>query len=734
MEITPARTGTPCRQIATLLTMPLLLVGCSVYDFKQALAPANSALLIHQDGPHNRLSMPVVLDSAPQYLSGVRVNPEQIPVTPSRSLAVATDLSESLTPVSSLEQAQKTLIRYLAAVEEQPERVEKLIADAEQLAQRYSDDALMQSLLQRLLRYSDWQPVNSIINNAGIDFVSFNSWQPESPFIRTRRALLPPVADNEHVIFGDQRLVLLMTNTAAVALSIGARLDDIPFLPASPTTLIYQLDGGVGRQVELVDNADWLRFTVIVPAGEHALRLYQQQPVGNQYVKLKFDENSTDLAVAQERPYFISTAAAPLTFYSQGPSSLRIDELDDGLVSYRYQNVPEGWHTISLPPPAGKPRSLLRVSQRIANLQPKPLRNRIIQRSLFPVPPAVSVPKAHTVSDKVELVDAFALGRQEDGTWSSGIDYMRRNNKQESGSTLPLEQFAQYRMNYRYFDEPHAAYWNSQGLFRIREYGGPTFGFNESVYYNPEWLPFNVHSSAKVFTQAPHDDWEALAQWDISIAQAYNLHPKTRIIPGLSFFARVMTLHDSPLDSSAPDFNVRAREIDQDVYTPYKAQHSAGLTPALSLEHRPWLDTVWSVKGAVQSYEDLNFTNPDHYRSEFHWQQLLGSVVLDASYRTAFYQANGVDRPHAVTRSFAELELNWQHWTRHQNRIEVSAQYGYDMQRDAHLATLSLTYHFGEGRGLRDFAPHEIDFRDIRQRQSGNADNNVMRDAGASAQ
>jgi len=191
----------------------------------------------------------------------------------------------------------------------------------------------------------------------------------------------------------------------------------------------------------------------------------------------------------------------------------------------------------------------------------------------------------------------------------------------------------------------------------------------------------------------------------------------------------VISLHNNPLDSRSTDFNLRAQEIDQDVYTPYKAQHSAGLTPALALEHRPWLDTIWSSKSAVQSYEDLDFTDPDHYRTELHWQQLLGSVVLDASYRSAFYQANPIDRPNSSTRSYAELEVNWQHWTSHQNRFEVSAQYSYDVQRYAHLATLSLTLHFGEGRGLRDFAPNELDFRDIRLRQFTNGQNNFMHDA-----
>lgn len=715
MELTRSRSN----RTVLMLTATMLLPSCSVYDIRQLIASADNAMLIRQDGSHNALSMAAVSE-IPTHLNGVSVDPKQLPVTPSNSLAIKTALKPSPSPVTNLEQAQKTLINYLATIEHQPETVEKLLPDAELIAARYPEDTLLQSLLQRMSRYSDWQPVSAIINSAGIDFISVEGWQPESPFIRTRRALLPPVAKNEHVIFGDQRLVLLLTNLNTVTLNIDARLDDLPFLPEAPTQLLYQLDEHPAQQVLLTDKEDWRRLSLNIPTGEHSLRIYQQNPVGNQYVKLRFDDAMTDLAVTQERPYFISTAEAPLELYSLGPSQLRIDELEAGVTSYRYQQVPEGWQKISLPPPKGKPRSLLRVSQRVGVLQPKPINNRIIQRSIFPVAEPEAVLSTAPTKHKVELIDAFKLGRQEDGALSAGLDLVRRNNQQESGAMLSEEQFAQYRLNYRYFDEPRDAYWNTLGFVRTREHGGSSFGLDQSVYFNPDWLPFSVRSNAKIVAQVPHDRLEALGQWNVSFANAYNLHPKTRLIPSLSFFARAMSLRTGSLDERMK------LKVDQDIYTPYKADHTAGMTPELTLEHRPWLDTLWSGKIAMGTNESFDVSRADHYRTEAHWQQMLGSVMLDASYRITFYQPDA-DRNTASKRSYAGLELNWQRWTDQQNRIEVAAQYNYDLERRANLATLSFTYHFGAGRGLRDFAPNELDFRDIRQRQFANGHNNVMR-------
>ena len=761
-------TGTYAQKIP-LLVLLTLLSGCSIYDFRQLVAPPNSALLIRQKEDSNKLSIRPSGDKFTR-LNGTKFDPKQIAVTPSDSLAVETqNPSSSTTPSSSVtnaEQAQKTLIRYLALVEEQPERIEKLLNGAEQLAQRYPNDGVLQSLWQRLSRYSDWQPVNSIISSAGIDLISFTSWQPDSPFIRARRALLPPVADNEQIVFGDQRLVMLMVNENAVSLKAQARLEDIPFLPASPTTMLYQVDDLPPQQLALADKDDWKTIILAVPAGEHAVRFYQERAVGNQYIKLRFDESGSELAVTQERPYFISTAAQPLEFYSQGPSVLRIDELDQDNSTYRYQQVPEGWHTLRLPPPKGKSRSLLRVSQRVVNLHPKPINNRVVKRTLNPVAEPEVTPESPVISDKVELIDAYQLGKQEDGTLSTGIEFIRRNNVQESDPTNAEEQFKQYRLNYRYFDELHDAYWNTQGLFRIREHGGPTIGLEESVYYNPDWLPFNMRASAKVFAQmpnvqnnhlgfgnlllpgsfqVPNDQPEALGQFNISISQAYNLNPKLRLIPSLSFFVRAMSLRSSK-NSYEPN------EIDQDIFTPYKANHPVGLSPSLTAEFRPWLDTVVSAKFSAQSNEDLFFNNSnnsedhlipypfyglfhaDHFSHEQRWQQLLGSVTLDAFWRITFFQPDA-DRKQATERFYTGLELNWQRWTLYQDRIEISAKYGYTAQiisdrvtSDSHLATLSFTWHFGEGRGLRDFAPGEVDFRDIRQRQFTDGHNNIMHD------
>ncbi len=785
---------------ALLLWLPLSFAGCAVVsDMQQATLPPNSVILIKQEKPKNYLLMPN--QDKQTALSGkAKINPERIaPPQPSQTNAFTEKkpdeaaFAENPSSQTTAELAQKTLMRYLKQVERQPESIGEAWVNAEILAQQFPNDGVVQDIWQRLMRYSDWQPVNSIISNGGIDIASFNGWQPESPAIRARRALLPTVRDNEQVIFSDQRLVLVLINQATVTLNVDVILDDIAFLPQVPAQLQYQIDDLAPHRMTLDNRQDWQHLKLTVPSGEHAVRFYQDQPVGNQFIKLRFAETGGQISLAQERPYFISTLEQPFAFYSKGPCELRIDELTDGRVVNRYQTVSEGWHTITLLPPKGKVRSLYRVSQRVVNLTPKSPNNRIVQRELVPVPSVAISPKPPMSTDMVELVDAFKLGKQQDGTLSVGLDFVRRNNKQESGRNLPEEQFMQARSNYRYYDEPHNLYFNTLGLARYREYGGPTFGLDESLYYNPEWLPFNVHGDAKVFAQAQPNRVDTLAQMNLTLSQAYDIHPKFRLIPSVTFFARTLSRDQLFLDqfiglnpndpnlvrqiqsrinnpnvgfhgqsefsqlglnsqeiadltnlfngttqvaafnSQNPGLlaklldkvNLRARETDQDVYTPYKSQHKAGFNAALTAQARPFLDSLFWTRVGTGTNEDFNVGHPDHYSLEQHWQQLVGEIALDASYRVTFYQPDN-DRASAQTRSYAGLEANWQRWLRNQNRLELSAQYSYDIERKANLAMLSFTWHFGEGRGLRDFAPNEIDFRDIRERQFVNGRNNFM--------
>jgi hypothetical protein len=652
---------------------------------------------------------------------------ERVPATASQSLTapldgIAAETLLRLPKPGNLEAAQLRMMQYLLQAEAQRNGDKTLLFYAEQLVAAYPGDALLQSLWRRLSRGADWQPAGSVVSPAGMRFVDAPGWQPEGQLLQIRKALLAPVGDDEHVLFDDALLVYQMSNPAPAAVQTAARLLDVPFLPELDAALRYQVDNGAEHELLLPRYGAGRTVNVTVPAGEHEIRFYVPHPVGNQFVALRFREPGSEAQIREERPYFVSTRNQPMQVYMQGPALLRIDEWVNGGSASRYREVAPGWQKITLAPEDGKQESLLRVKQRVFNAEPQQIANRSIEREIVSVPVAeVALP---TVADtkQIRLDDRFRLGGQEDGTWSLGIDLQRRNNVQEDRSLSEPEQFAQYRIEHRYFNEPRNEYWFSQGLARVRETGGPTFGLGESLYLQPESWPFRINLDMKAFVQALADDPEWLGQLNLDVSKSYRLTPKTAVIPQLSVFTRHMSLKDDSRVHSDENFQ---QQVDQDVYSPYKADHTHGLNGALTVQHRPWLDTLWLGAFGVGSNENFNLFDPDYLSFQAEWRQMLGDFQLNAGYRARFYQQD-LDRPSSYTRSQLKLELGWQYWSVAQHRLELSAQYMYDIERDAHLPMLSMTVHFGEGRGYRDFRPGDIDFLPLMQQRIPNEQNNRL--------
>lgn len=655
---------------------------------------------------------------------------ERLPVTASRSLTVPLDEAASadlprLPKPGGLETAQLRMMQYLWRLETQRSDNKALLFHAEQLLAAYPGDALLQALWRRLSRRTEWQAVGSVVSPAGMRLVDTAAWQPEGLTLQVRRALLAPLRDDEHVLFDATMLVYQMSNPASTPLLAGARLLDVPFLPERDAVLHYQLDGGAIQQLLLARDGTERTLKLTVPAGEHEIRFYVPQPISDQFIALRFSDPGSPGQIREERPYFLSTHNQPLQVYTQGPALLRIDEWADGHSVSRYQEVAPGWQKITLAPQSGKPESLLRVKQRAFVTEPQALANRLPEREIVPVPLAgVALPPAANAG-AVRLDDRYQLGRQEDGTMSMGFDLQRRNNLQEDRNLSGPEEFGQYRFEHRYFNEVRNEYWFTRALARARTHGGPTFGLSESVYLLPETWPFRVNLEMKGFVQEVDGDPEGLGQIDLDVSQNYRVTPKTSIIPQLAVFTRHMSLKDDPRVHNDESFQ---RQIDLDVFTPYKADHTHGLNGALTVLHRPWLDTLWLGSFGAGSNENFNLIDPDYMSLQAEWRQMLGDFQLNAGYRVRFYQKDN-DRASSITRSQLKLEVGWQYWSIAQHRLELAAQYIYDIERNAHLPMLSLTVHFGEGRGYRDFRPSDVDFRSLSQQRIPNEQNNQLEES-----
>lgn len=651
-----------------------------------------------------------------------------IPVTESQSAAVPTQ-GESLKTLLALPQPDKAaeagqhMMRYLNRIEQDKDSRQALLTIAEAIYRQYQDDSTVRSMWNRISRYSTWQTVYSVNSHAGVQFVRVDGWKPASRNLQIRQAMLADNESDQHVLSGYQRLVMAMSNLEPRQIQVEAKLDDLRFLPDHRTEVLFQVDDQPMMQIQLSRLQGWKQFALDIPAGEHEVRFSIANPVTNQFVKLRFAYPELNIQLSRERTFFVSRHDAPLQVNVKGPTTLKIDEWHEQKLITRYQTVEPGWQHITITPSINQNQSLVQVRQRIANELIKPVKPRIITRRIKPASGYEVQPVVVTSADnsvyQTRLESSLDAIQSNTGTWSLATDLIRRNNVQEDAGLSGPIHFQQLRLEHRYFDLDNQAYWNTELFTRYRENGKPSFGITESIRWQPRDFPFSINLDARLMTQEVDSRQEWMGQLKAGLYKRFQFTPKTSFTPGLSWYGRYLSLRNSNRvlgDDSFRDKRL-VRKVDQDLYTIYKAQHTTGLIASLTFNHQPWLDTSLTARVSSVSNENMNVFIPDHMSTEVHWKQLLGDFDLDASMRVNFYQEDN-QRSRDIRRHFTRLRLNWQNWTARLNRFELNAEYNYDIDRDEHLGMLSVTYHFGDYRGLRDFKPGAVNFRRIRELQS----------------
>lgn len=162
--------------------------------------------------------------------------------------------------------------------------------------------------------------------------------------------------------------------------------------------------------------------------------------------------------------------------------------------------------------------------------------------------------------------------------------------------------------------------------------------------------------------------------------------------------------------------NYQAEDVDQDIYTPFKADHHYELRISDTLTHQPWLDTIWDLKGSVASNEDLNIFNPDQISFRAGWKQLFGDFQANLFYRCAHFFEDD-DRDESINRYIIGTEFFLNRWFSRLYRIELGLNLFRELKLNETSGMIFCSLHFGNGRAYRDFRPSEIDFPNIQTRR-----------------
>jgi hypothetical protein len=627
------------------------------------------------------------------------------------------DLAWPSPPPTPAEQLRQRLTNLLWEVEQAPETLPQRLPEAEQWAAAQPGVSGVEPLLRRLRQRAEWQPLTAVAHSAGLRSVESTGWQPESPFLRVRKALSPPVNPDQQVLAGTDQLGLLTTNLSLSHLQVQLQLIDMQYALSQPLTAWYRLDEHPEQRITLTPTAPTRTMPIDVPAGQHVLRIGIAGPVTNQYLAVAVKElrGRTAQAVTRQlrRLYQVATPREPIKLPVMGPAWLRIDELRDGQLDSNYQYIAPGLQNLELQPPKGRAEGLYRLHDlRVDDIPRELTPSRFVNRTIETVPEAPRTVEETLPPSAWVLQDRYALGEQEDGTWSLGTTFNGAiASPDESSDGANADQYLETLLSYRYYQPWWRNYYQTDALVRFHRRGSPTFGLRSSWQHQTEWPGVSFRLSWEGYAQES-EDWAWNSTVRGQIWQVRDINPKTRHQPSLGFFYRDL--------EQRSHYDYRPGAVDQDVLSEYKYFHRQGLVLSDTLSHRPWLDTLWYASAALTSDENWNFLAPEHASASIGWKQLLGDWQVEAAYQWTYYfaeQDRDWNRPAAYDKHSLRGGVLWDHAWGGAGRLQLELALQYDLEQGDYGTGLSVHWFPDRGRGYRDFRPGTVDFRDLRERR-----------------
>jgi hypothetical protein len=596
---------------------------------------------------------------------------------------------------------------------------------AAELAERHPEMKGLSSLAGFAGGEFSWEPVDHVLASAGIRYLPSREVSTSSSALQIRKALAGLGNPDDLVLYGSGTLLVGLENSGPARIDLELKGLTLPYLKTRPIKVGYSLDDGPEEYVDIMPGRRELHISMDVPGGNHYLRVWIKNRLANQFLRVMvFDKNNASVIDYAKQvkddtevPFHVATKGSPVELAVEGPARVRVDRLDRGRVAVEYFSVEPGWQELFLYPAEGQDESLFRAYTRIESAG----QNSIVSISppyepdYQPVQPPLFVMGDLPASDLVIFDDEFGLGSQEGGTWEAQFSLNRRRDTGEDvdPATDP-EQFSQLSAIHRIFAENMESYFKTQALYRIFEHGGPTFGLLEEMSWEPDELPFKVGLSGSFYMQAPESE---LAGFGGSGGPEWSATMRARISERFDFYdfyhIPAVTVFGRALSMESNNGRYSGKELDQDVYTKYKADHKTGITLGDTLYYKPWLDNLWYAGAGVSSNEDFNLFSPDRMSFRTGVRQLVGPVQLEGGYRFTHYFQDS-DRSNDIDRDFLQGAVFYDHWFEDQSRFRVGFDTNYDLKNSQFSGAFTFSWFFSAGRGLNDFRPGESDFRSLR--------------------
>ena len=610
-------------------------------------------------------------------------------------------------------------------------------------------------LLDSLKAGASWVQLKQFDERAGVIPEPIDGWVPENPALRIRKCLLGS-HEADYVLNATQELTLEVAAEEETEFEFTFWRPRVSFLPTTTSTIEVQV--GDDRSELVLEGIDeQAQMRIKLAAGTESIKMQQVDAYVNHFVhvsvrELDKDGNAMHLVdgskekLKQKRIFQVATKSEPLKFRVSGPAVIRVDRLEAGESST--ETIPIGDHAAEF--------TLKPDKSRLAKFRIYKLALDVTDTPSYRAQHAPSVGVEQNVNETVQAVyeeietvdqpqsldslslrpadlppvqfniqDSTRLGLQELGTIGLHLGYRQRRSLDEFPNPSVADEFFEARISRDKYDPWRDRYLHHSLLVRPRLQSGPAFGLIQEgriklpiAKCNSEvnadgWGPYSFSWNASAFAQnagtpilpgGNSTPW--IASFNGGISRRHQINECWQHQPRLSFFARELS-EDS--DNFPPG------ELDQDIFTQFKADHRFGLRYTDRFVYQPCLDRRFWIRPSIAGNEDQLV--PDNLGVQFGTDQLLGPVQLRLAYRLRGFLADN-DRTNASLQNLMSVDVDFEHWHNQFRRTEMNFSLRHDLNSGGTSVGFNVSSFLNHARGYRDFRPETLLFRSLREERA----------------
>jgi len=593
-------------------------------------------------------------------------------------------------------------MQNLIAESRQPDaNLVSIYGQALQLEETHPEIAELKSLRRSLDMSGTWEAIDDVRQSAGIMVAKRDAQQESGDYASTVMALLGVPVKAQRVIYRNRTLTFYSDAKNSRRLIIDLQ----PLRPAyrdfSPVMLTIRVNQLL-IPVALATNHH--SQTIALPAGINTVEFALDPTDSDAYIAITIRENGEALPWHINQRYHISTPAQPIVVDLKGPGLYRVQGQEDvspnaqKTTRYIWINSQE---SLTLTPGTGA-QELFRIQRRLASA-PIELKTELLPEVLSFGAPAEPLYPVQAVA--MESLLFAEPSRQH--TWSATLKSAERAELEDRLTNTSLRQrYLEASLSRRSVNATEDLFHETSLQLREPDLGNSVVGLDHrsSMVFPRFGLSGFIAGDIQFQRTDPvigSGETASASRIRAGLSQLRKIGSRSSHTPSIELFVRRLSLDDITRQKPGT--------IDQDIYTSFKSDHGYGLTLADTWRYTPRLDTQFYSGAALYSNEDLS---ADRIRLNAGASHLLGPIALTAEVRFLRFIDDG-DRTSAANAKRLSFKADWRHFNDNWSSWSADLDATWDIDQQSLTWSVSLHHHFGAGRGLLDFRPGSVLFRNL---------------------